>query len=240
MINPNFGQEAFKPIPPYPGQNTSWCLPSAQMLFKLPAVIHKAGCLLDTISIEICRPSDFKLPASSQELKELSAATQGLKQSTFYCSVEEDFLEEPTEWPPSGLNGLVNYLPAMLDTDALEKVDINMKCLNPHSENISSNKSEPSLGPILTNRIWPNLESVYLTGASLHLSELKNFVGNLRSPISQMKIYTMYLVSGLWDVGLNVLKKGKWIQNLHFGNMAHPYEEEIALEKSGKDYPWGT
>ncbi|TGO82026.1 hypothetical protein BPOR_0942g00040 [Botrytis porri] len=146
----------------------SWSSPSAQILLKLPAAIHKAGRLLENICIEIKGPRDYRTLASFEGFQALSAATQRLKQFTFYNQYGfDDESDEEDEWTPKKLDGLITYLSAIVNTNALEKIDINLCYLGIGMGNLDMEKpnpSVPSLGTILTSRIWPNLKSVYLNG----------------------------------------------------------------------------
>ncbi|TGO51288.1 hypothetical protein BCON_0164g00010 [Botryotinia convoluta] len=187
--------------------DTSWSSPSAQILLKLPGAIHKAGRSLENICIEIRGPSDYRTLASSEDFQELSAATQRLKQFTFYCTYNED--DEDDQWTPTELDGLVKYLSAIVNTNALEKIDINLSYLAIGLGNLDMEKpnpSVPSLGTILTSRMWPNLRSIYLSRVPLHLSELETFIDNLKSSDIEMDIQYMYLISGSWSDGLEIFK----------------------------------
>ncbi|KAF5879480.1 uncharacterized protein Bfra_006688 [Botrytis fragariae] len=200
----------------YLGTDTSWNSPSAQILLRLPGAIHKAGRSLENICIEIECPSDHRTLASFEDFQELSAATQRLKQFTFYCTYDEDDEDEDDQWTPTELDGLVKYLSAIVNTNALEKIDIN---LSHHAIGLGNfdmeeqNPSVPSLGTILTSRIWPNLKSIYLSRVPLHLSELETFIDNLKSLDVEMNIQYMYLISGSWSDGLETFKRNL-IQNL--------------------------
>lgn len=212
---------------------------STQILLRLPAAIHKAGRSLEKICIEIKCPSNRKSLASFEDFRELSAATQQLKQFTFYCTNNEDDLgigdDEDEEWTPTELDGLVKYLSAIVNTDALEKIDINLSEVViglDEFEMQTQDSSVHSLGTILTSRIWPNLRSIYLSRIPLHLSELEIFIDNLKSSDIEKNIQYMYLISGSWSDGLEIFKRNS-IQNLV---LTEPLSrsERRALLSSGK------
>ncbi|TGO70190.1 hypothetical protein BOTNAR_0003g00840 [Botryotinia narcissicola] len=106
----------------------SWSSPSAQIIIGLPAAIHKAGRSLENICIEMICPTDYRTLASFEGFQELSAATQWLKQFTFYCR-DEDYEDGSDQWILTELDGLVKYLSAIVNTNALEKVHIDVSQL---------------------------------------------------------------------------------------------------------------
>ncbi|KAF7957720.1 hypothetical protein EAE96_003290 [Botrytis aclada] len=214
-----------------------WSSPSGQMPLRLPGAIHKAGRSLENIYIEIELPSNYRTLASSEDYEELSAATQRLKQFTFCCTglYDADSNGRHCKWPPARLNDWVRYLSAIVNTNALEKIDINMECLpikpgNPDMK--EPNLLVPSLGKVFTSRTWPNLRSIYLSKLPLHLSELETFIDNLKSPDTEINIQDMYLISGSWSDGLEIFKRNS-IQNLVLGEPISGLECR-ALLSSGK------
>ncbi|TGO19615.1 hypothetical protein BTUL_0003g00690 [Botrytis tulipae] len=212
----------------------SWSSPSAQIIIGLPAAIHKAGRSLENICIEMICPTDYRTLASFKGFQELSAATQWLKQFTFYCR-DEDFEDESDEWMPTKLDGLVKYLSAIVNTNALEKVHIDVSQLAIEPEHFgmeTQNPSMPSLGTIFSSRIWPNLRSMNLTRVPLHLSELETFIDNLNSSDIEMNIQHMYLISGSWSDGIEIFTRNS-IQNLVLTTPTSRSERR-ALLASGK------
>ncbi|KAF7904345.1 hypothetical protein EAF00_001679 [Botryotinia globosa] len=212
----------------------SWSSPSAQIIIGLPAAIHKAGRSLENICIEMICPTDYRTLASFEGFQELSAATQWLKRFTFYCR-GEDFEDGSDQWMPTELDGLVKYLSAIVNTNALEKVhiDVSQLAIGPeHFEMKTQNPSMPSLGTILTSRIWPNLRSMNLTRVPLHLSELETFIDNLKSSDIEMNIQYMYLISGSWSDGIEIFTRNS-IQNLVLTTPTSRSERR-ALLASGK------
>ncbi|TGO42232.1 hypothetical protein BHYA_0011g00660 [Botrytis hyacinthi] len=197
--------------------DTSWSSPSAQIILGLPAAIHKAGRSLENICIEINCPSDYRTLASFEGFQELSAATQWLKQFTFYCKDDDDFEDDGgDQWAPTELDGLVKYFSAIVNTNALEKVDINLSRFAiglGYFDMETQSPSMPSLGTILTSRIWPNLRSMNLSRVPLHLSELETFIDNLGSSNIEMNIQYMYLISGSWSDGFEIFTRNS-IRNL--------------------------
>ncbi|KAF7955199.1 uncharacterized protein EAE97_000458 [Botrytis byssoidea] len=193
----------------------SWSSPSSQIIIGLPAAIHKAGRSLENICIEMICPTDYRTLASFEGFQELSAATQWLKKFTFYCR-EEDYEDGSDQWILTELDGLVKYLSAIVNTNALEKVhiDVSQHAIEPELFQMETqNQSMPSLGTIFTSHIWPNLRSMNLTRVPLHLSELETFIDNLNSSDIEMNIQYMYLVSGSWSDGIEIFKRNSF-QNL--------------------------
>ncbi|KAM0144768.1 hypothetical protein ACHAP3_000801 [Botrytis cinerea] len=211
----------------------SWTSPPAQILLKLPGAIHKAGRSLENICIEIQPPRDSSTLISSEDFEKLSAATQRVKHFTFCCRWTDDI--EDHGWPPTELNGLVRYLSAIVNTNALEKIDINMEFIPLELRHLDMEKRAllvASLGAVLTSRIWPNLRSIYLSYISLHLSELEIFIYNLKSSDIVVHIKDMYLISGSWSDAFEVFKRNS-IQNLVLGEPFSVFECR-ALLCSGK------
>lgn len=212
----------------------SWTSPPAQILLKLPGAIHKAGRSLENIYIEIQPPRDSSALISSGDFEKLSAATQWLKYFTFFCRWT-DGMEENDERPPTELNGLARYLSAIVNTNALEKIDINMEFIPlelRHLDMVKRALLVPSLGAVFTSRIWPNLRSIYLSYISLHLSELETFIDNLKSSDIVVHIKDLYLISGSWSDAFEVFKRNS-IQNLVLGEPFSVFECR-ALLCSGK------
>ncbi|TEY60335.1 hypothetical protein BOTCAL_0181g00030 [Botryotinia calthae] len=191
-----------------------WTSPPAQVLLKLPGAIYKAGRSLENIFVEIKPPRGSNTLTSSEDFKKLSAATQRLKHFTF-C-YRWTYIEEDDEWSPRELNGLVRYLSAIVNTNALEKIEINMELIPLELRHLDMEKRAllaPSLGAVFTSRIWPNLRSICLSQIPLHLSELETFIDNLKSSDIVMHIKDMYLINGSWSDGFEVFKRNS-IQNL--------------------------
>ncbi|RAL67689.1 hypothetical protein DID88_008430 [Monilinia fructigena] len=132
LVKEEFGGEF---VDLYFGEFPDWSSPYCQILFKLPIAIYKAGHLFDKISVEVTYPIDYNLKASPEEIKELSAASQNLKQFTFYCA-RRHYDGYNSQLPPQSLGGLIVYLSSVLNTDCLEKVDINLAYFNAHSIDI--------------------------------------------------------------------------------------------------------
>ncbi|KAF7919874.1 uncharacterized protein EAE98_009108 [Botrytis deweyae] len=210
--------------------DTSWSSPSAQIFLRLPGAIHKAGRSLENICIEIKRPDDHRTLASFEDFQELSAATQRLKQLKFHCIYDED--DARGKWTPTESDGLVKYLSAIVNTNALEKIDIHLSRDAMGLGGLEQDPSVRSLGAILTSRKWPNLRSIYLSLVPLHLSELETFIDNLKSSDVEMRIQYIYLISGSWSDGLEIFKRNS-IQNLVL-SVPISSSERRALLASGK------
>ncbi|KAF7864244.1 uncharacterized protein EAF02_010212 [Botrytis sinoallii] len=210
--------------------DTSWSSPSAQMFLRLPGAIHKAGRSLENICIEIKRPDDHRTLASFEDFQELSAATQRLKQLKFHCIYDEDDVRG--QWTPTESDGLAKYLSAIVNTNALEKIDIHLSRDAMGLGGLEQDPSARSLGAILTSRKWPNLRSIYLSLVPLHLSELETFIDNLKSSDVEMRIQYIYLISGSWSDGLEIFKRNS-IQNLVL-SVPISRSERRALLASGK------
>ncbi|QSZ30732.1 hypothetical protein DSL72_000290 [Monilinia vaccinii-corymbosi] len=213
----------------HPGYSKSqcWVSPYNRMMIHLPIAISKTGHVIESLRVQALVPRTFNTGAPQRKLQQLSAAMKNLKRFTFYCASLGP-KRDKCEWPPTGLGGLIGYISSVLNTDYLEKIDINLAYLAIDGEIRRIDNAgdciqvAESLGPILTKRTWPLLKSVHLTKVPVHLHELQGFLNGLKSPLSHLELGKVFLVSGRWKNAIEVLQRAS-IRTLRLGQ---PFTEE--------------
>jgi hypothetical protein len=210
--------------------------PPAEMIIQLPVAIYKAGVLLSGLDIEVSPPNDCTILAPIEDDRAcLTAAVQNLKEFGFGTRNGEpaSFWQARTK---DELESLGSLLTAFLDTDSIQRMRLDFNFL-------WDEQSPPSfsLASIINLRQWPNLESVRLLAVPLHLKELERFVDRLGTSLRYMTVETMYLLSGTWAEGLDILRRARDCDD--FEDPRGLEMEELSKEERqkifGKDYEKG-
>jgi hypothetical protein len=186
--------------------------PPMEVLVKLPGAIHKAGGFLTGLEIDVPPLEQYApLALNDEDVKNLTAVVQKMKLFHFRPSSAR----HPDLWPPpepGQVKDLVMFLSALLDTESIEDMNLDLDFL----WNIDHPPSF-SLGSILTFRPWRNLSSISCSGVPLHLSELEQFVQHLVLPVGFMSLRSIRLLSGSWAEALDILRE-KTVDYLSFGS----------------------
>ena len=176
--------------------------PPAELLFKVPAAIRKAGVLLSALDIDTL-PQDYsRLVASKQDLVDLTAAVQNVKYLCFRPSDTRFHLREPAE-----IAHLARLLTALLDTKSLESITINLDSTCDRTDPDVFAPPPICLGPMLAKQTRRNLRIILLRSFAIHHAELERFVDQLGVPLKYAGLQDIHLMSGTWADTLDVLRR---------------------------------
>lgn len=167
-----------------------------EIIPELPVYIHRAGIQLATLTIEIPINRYAGLLEGNIDTTELSAAMQGLKFFKYRPKLDREWMEsETTDFKP-----LVLFLHSVLDTASIRKIALDHHMIFPRA------LSEFDVGPVMTFRQWPNLESVSLTRTAFHLKDLQSFLQTASPVLQEQRLKFVYLLSGTWAEALDALR----------------------------------
>ena len=162
--------------------------------------LHKAGACLTALDIYLPPLEGYSVLTSSEEdLKDLNAAMQRLKDISFK-SPHSNFWLSPRE--KDDVEGLQKFLSAILDTESVSFMALDFGSL------WDKTYTTPiSLGSLITLRQRKNLSSVFLWSVPMHLTELEHFTDRQAEVIELLSFSNIHLLSGTWAEGLEILRK---------------------------------
>lgn len=199
--------------------------PPVELICQLPLAFHKAGALLTGLEVDVTPPEDCTMLGPNEEdRKSIKALVKTLKEFDFrMLSRKGTSFQSRRE--RGEIVSLGEFLTAVLDTDSIETMRLDFNFLRDESSPPSF-----SLYSIIDLRQWPHLEDVRLESLALHLKELERFVDRFGSSLRCLTLHKIYLLSGMWAEGLDMLHRVS-IDYINFENPRGLEIEELSAEE---------
>lgn len=153
---------------------------------------------------------------SDEKIKEgISLAVEQLEEFNFH------YKEEDMTWNEE-MDGINGFLTCCLNSSSLQSFAVEIvpgKRRDVGWTEDSESDSDPDeshdentrchLGSVITSRVWPNLQRVYIGKSCLHLADLESFVRGLPKGSQQPRVifHCVRLLSGTWAEALRTLRE---------------------------------
>lgn len=179
--------------------------PQQSILYELPLAMHAAGATLVGYTVQMSAPLRFSLGMSEDQLRGLRELARDLTEVDFRLSRlasdkrDSDARDPDLKRSPDEKEGLFTFLSALLASGNLRDFCLDFSGAD---EELSPEKS--GIGPLLTSTTWKNLKSMGISHISIHLHELKEFMGMLEVQAGIHMNY-VYLISGTWADALDCM-----------------------------------
>lgn len=177
--------------------------PQQSILYELPLAMHAAGATLVGYEIRMSAPSRFSLGMSEDQLRGLRELARDLTDVDFRITQivgdKRGARDPDLKRSPDEKEGLFAFLSALLASGNLRDF-----CLDFGGADEELSPGRSGVGPLLTSTTWKNLKSMGISHISIHLHELKEFMGMLEVQAGVHMNY-VYLISGTWADALDCM-----------------------------------
>lgn len=178
--------------------------PQQSILYELPLAMHAAGARLVGYEIQMAAPLRFSLGMSEDQLRGLRELARDLAELDFRISQVVGDKRGPRDpdlkRTPDEKEGLFAFLSALLGPNLRDF------CLDFSGADEELSPGRSGVGPLLTSTTWKSLKSMGLSHISIHLHELREFMGMLEVQAGVHMNY-VYLISGTWAEALDCMRE---------------------------------
>ena len=177
-----------------------------EILLQLLLSVFNNGIPINYLCVELSPATDLSIPATKEQLQQLTAGTERLRVFDFRCSAPETDRGPIVDHGPEEIASLGSFISACMGGKALRRLDVDL--------DLTLDESGPqppaSMGSLLTLRQCPDLKTLQLSHYPLHLSELKTFLNGLNAPL-HITLDNGLLLSGTWAEVLDLIRgKTSW------------------------------
>lgn len=203
-----------------------------EILLQLLLSVFNNGIPINYLCVELSPATELSIPATKEQLQQLTAGTERLRVFVFRCSAPEIDRGPTVDHGLEEIASLGSFISACMGGRALRRLDVRLD----FTLDESGPQSPASMGSLLALRQCPDLKILHLSHYPLHLSELKTFLKGLNGPLD-ITLDNGLLLSGTWAEALDLIR-GKTI----WGSVTEPrgaecddMSEEEILAIFGKD-----
>lgn len=170
-----------------------------RMPITLPVAIHEAGTWLTRFAVRTQGPTVMScLEMSTTGSAKLRAAMQRLKVFSF----NPKFRDANPSWSTNEIGHVQKYLGAILDTDTLEEIELDLEAYS-----VSNEDPMKRFGSLLAARPWPKLQRCTILGLNIWSEDFKGFMEQIRrDTLSRLSFSDCYLQDETWAEILDMLR----------------------------------
>lgn len=165
------------------------------LLFLLPLAISAAGVSLTAMEVSVTSLLDFPYDITGEKMRDLEIACQHLKSFVFRIGTQD--WSDGASYADHDITSICNFLSACTATSKrIERLELKFET-----------GSMASQGFFLADRPWPVLGMSQFALVSIHLDELRAFLGSIgpyREP--RLDFDGVRLLSGTWAEALDIIR----------------------------------
>ncbi|KIN05432.1 hypothetical protein OIDMADRAFT_101997 [Oidiodendron maius Zn] len=177
-----------------------------EILLQLLLSVFNNGIPINYLCVELSPATELSIPATKEQLQQLTAGTERLRVFDFRCFAPETNRGPTVDHGPEEIASLGSIISACMGGKALRRLDVDLD-LTLHE---SGPQPPASMGSLLALRQCPDLRILQLSHYPLHVSELKTFLIGLNGPL-QITLESVLLLSGTWAEALDLIRaKTSW------------------------------
>jgi hypothetical protein len=172
-----------------------------EILLQLLLSVFNNGIPINYLCIELSPATELSIPATKEQLQQLTAGTERLRVFCFRCYAPGTDRGPIIDHGPEEIASLGSFISACMGGKALRRLDVDL--------DLTLDESGPqppaSMGSLLALRQCPDLRILQLSHYPLHVSELKTFLNGLNKPLD-ITLDNGLLLSGSWAEALDLIR----------------------------------